>query len=149
MVGPVGSGVRHTLHSRTVAWLATEAVGVDRAIRASSAWRVRQDQRRRKLWTANNLRVEGSAASAARVEAYARGDLTAAQWAEIQAAHDHRCAYCHGAYPLTLDHIVPIAKGGTHTASNILPACTPCNSQKGTRPVEDFRARLRDKSENI
>jgi 5-methylcytosine-specific restriction endonuclease McrA len=59
-------------------------------------------------------------------------DLTAAQWEEIKAAYGHRCVYCGRTMQrLTKDHIVPLAKGGTHTFSNIVPACQSCNSKKG------------------
>lgn len=60
-------------------------------------------------------------------------DLTASQWRAIQAAYKHRCAYCHKRKPLTQDHVVPVSKGGAHTANNIIPACRSCNSSKGAR----------------
>ena len=63
-------------------------------------------------------------------------DFTAAQWREMQAAYDHRCAYCgkRAKGRLTQDHITPLSKGGNHTLSNIVPACRSCNSRKGARP---------------
>jgi 5-methylcytosine-specific restriction endonuclease McrA len=67
--------------------------------------------------------------------------LTAAQWQAIKAAFAHRCAYC-GKQPKRLerDHITPLAKGGSHTVSNIVPACRLCNAQKSAgmplRPVQ-------------
>ena len=64
-----------------------------------------------------------------------QNDLTAAQWREIKAAFKFRCAYC-GVKPKRLeqDHVVPLSKGGNHTASNIVPACGPCNRHKHTGP---------------
>jgi hypothetical protein len=61
-------------------------------------------------------------------------DFTLAQWQEMQAAYDHRCAYCGKRCKgkLTQDHIIPLSKGGNHTKSNIVPACQSCNSKKGT-----------------
>jgi 5-methylcytosine-specific restriction endonuclease McrA len=58
-------------------------------------------------------------------------DLTAHQWKAIKVAYRNRCAYCRRKRPLTQDHLIPISKGGEHTASNIIPACRPCNSRKG------------------
>jgi 5-methylcytosine-specific restriction endonuclease McrA len=60
-----------------------------------------------------------------------RNDLTRAQWEVIKASYKFRCAYC-GCKPkrLTRDHIIPLALGGEHTMSNIVPACGPCNSKK-------------------
>lgn len=39
-----------------------------------------------------------------------------------------------------IDHSVPRAKGGTHRASNLLPACVSCNRSKGDRPTRAVRA---------
>lgn len=64
-------------------------------------------------------------------------DFTHAQWIEMQAVYEYRCAYCHRRAKghLTQDHLTPLSKGGSHTASNIVPACQPCNSKKGTGAV--------------
>ncbi len=64
-------------------------------------------------------------------------DLTQAQWLEIQEAFHHCCAYCGKCAKgyLTQDHITPLSRGGNHTASNIVPACRPCNSSKKDRDV--------------
>jgi len=43
------------------------------------------------------------------------------------------CAYCGKAFPpsdLTMDHVVPVARGGHSTKGNLVPSCKPCNSQK-------------------
>lgn len=63
-------------------------------------------------------------------------DLTLAQWQEIQAIWDHRCAYCTRRMKgrLDMDHIIPLSKGGSHTASNIVPACRSCNAKKHAGP---------------
>ena len=37
----------------------------------------------------------------------------------------------------TLDHIVPLAQGGTHEPSNVATACFICNSRKGDRMAGD------------
>lgn len=50
------------------------------------------------------------------------------------------CRYC-GAAPdeseLQIDHIVPIAKGGTNSLLNLITACRLCNAGKGTRTAEN------------
>jgi len=43
------------------------------------------------------------------------------------------CYYCGRAFPakeLTMDHIVPIARGGKSTKGNIVTACKECNNAK-------------------
>lgn len=34
-----------------------------------------------------------------------------------------------------LDHVVPLARGGDHTADNLRVACAPCNLSKGARLI--------------
>ena len=43
------------------------------------------------------------------------------------------CHYCGRSIQpkeLTLDHIVPIARGGKTTKGNVVPCCKECNNQK-------------------
>jgi 5-methylcytosine-specific restriction endonuclease McrA len=43
------------------------------------------------------------------------------------------CHYCEKRFPpgeLTMDHVVPLARGGTSTKGNIVPACRACNRDK-------------------
>lgn len=50
---------------------------------------------------------------------------------------DHwRCQYCGDKFrtqALTFDHVVPRAKGGGTSWENIVAACQPCNTQKGSK----------------
>lgn len=44
-----------------------------------------------------------------------------------------KCHYCKESFPpeeLTMDHIVPLARGGTSSRGNVVPACKDCNSRK-------------------
>jgi 5-methylcytosine-specific restriction endonuclease McrA len=49
------------------------------------------------------------------------------------------CAYC-GAKATTIDHRIPLARGGSHWPANLLPACGTCNPSKGTKTELEFRA---------
>jgi 5-methylcytosine-specific restriction protein A len=43
------------------------------------------------------------------------------------------CHYCGQPTPardLTMDHIVPLARGGRSTKGNLVPACKDCNNRK-------------------
>ena len=63
-------------------------------------------------------------------------DFTKGQWEEMKAAYGFRCVYCnHKMQRLTQDHLTPLSKGGSHTVSNILPACQSCNSKKNAGAV--------------
>lgn len=59
-------------------------------------------------------------------------DLTKKQWEQIKKLYGYKCAYCNRELKkLSQDHVIPISKGGHHTASNIVPSCMPCNRKKG------------------
>lgn len=49
-----------------------------------------------------------------------------------------RCVYCGSDFNLTVDHLTPIARGGSNRACNLAPACARCNSSKGPRTVETW-----------
>jgi 5-methylcytosine-specific restriction endonuclease McrA len=49
----------------------------------------------------------------------------------------HRCAYCRGA-ATTMDHVVPRSRGGHHEWTNVVAACSRCNSRKGNRLVHEI-----------
>ena len=79
--------------------------------------------------------VVSEARKRARKHADPINDLSPAQWQEILTAYGHRCVYCgRKVKSLTQDHITPLFKGGSHTASNVVPACRSCNSKKSTGP---------------
>lgn len=59
-----------------------------------------------------------------------------------------RCCWCHltmdrtgkGGRGITLDHIIPRAKGGTDEESNLTAACRLCNAARGDMDVSAFTA---------
>lgn len=76
--------------------------------------------------------------------------------AAIEAKSDGKCADCgisfarHGVKK-TLDHIVPINRGGLHETKNLRLVCMPCNSAKndGDAPTGKFGKWLRGKGLTI
>lgn len=66
------------------------------------------------------------------------GDLNDYEWERILRRYDHRCVACGRKGDITMDHIVPIAKGGRHSAENMQPLCRSCNSSKGSSII-DYR----------
>jgi 5-methylcytosine-specific restriction endonuclease McrA len=58
----------------------------------------------------------------------------------------HRCQYCgRSDLPLTVDHVVPISRGGEDTWENLVCACVGCNNRKGDRTPEEADMALRRK----
>jgi len=55
----------------------------------------------------------------------------------IKKTHCYWCGKAlHNKYHL--DHVVPIAKGGSHAAYNLVSACSVCNLSKGAKMPNDF-----------
>ena len=42
----------------------------------------------------------------------------------------HYCGRTVGVKNLTMDHVLPLARGGRSTKSNLVPACKQCNNRK-------------------
>jgi len=76
-------------------------------------------------------------------------ELRASQWWKRRIA-DGVCYYCRGVVghrALTMDHIVPLARGGRSTRGNVVPACKECNTRKKSLVPVEWQAyldRLRD-----
>lgn len=43
------------------------------------------------------------------------------------------CYYCGKKDKMTLDHVIPLSKGGLHEKANLVAACSHCNTSKGNR----------------
>jgi 5-methylcytosine-specific restriction endonuclease McrA len=74
---------------------------------------------------------EGDAAGIRREKERAR-ELRQSGWWKRRIA-DGRCHYCArliGARSLTLDHVVPLIRGGKSVRGNVVPACKDCNTAK-------------------
>jgi 5-methylcytosine-specific restriction endonuclease McrA len=62
-------------------------------------------------------------------------------WQRVVRRFGGRCAYCGAGGAMTIDHVVPLARGGRHTEGNIVPACLSCNTSKGARLLVEWRQR--------
>lgn len=57
------------------------------------------------------------------------------------------CHYCGGKFAareLTMDHLVPLVRGGRSTKGNLVPACKECNTKKRHRLAFERDADERD-----
>jgi 5-methylcytosine-specific restriction protein A len=68
-----------------------------------------------------------------------REALTARQRNSIFEACNGVCSYCQGTVlytePWDVDHIVPVARGGTNDRANLTLACATCNRKKHIKAV--------------
>jgi 5-methylcytosine-specific restriction endonuclease McrA len=58
---------------------------------------------------------------------------------------NHFCQYCYQKFSekkLTIDHVIPLSKGGRHEWTNVVTACSVCNNRKGDKTPEKANLRL-------
>lgn len=125
----------------------------DKAKAASKRWRERNPDKVQALyksWVASNRErvrelnrkwhAEHPEHRRSRYEATHSSDFTFDQWLELMSEFGYKCVYCgRSDVKLTMDHIIPISKGGLHTKDNIVPSCRPCNSKKGAKDPSLFK----------
>lgn len=80
---------------------------------------------------------------------YARekdGRITGQQWEDLLSGQEGRCVYCgrimlrfgNEQTSASLDHVVPLSKGGPHDIQNCVLCCRQCNSEKGAKDLSMF-----------
>lgn len=65
----------------------------------------------------------------------------------IYKAYGNVCVTCGAKCGLTIDHIIPVSKGGKDHSNNLAPMCGKCNQKKGDKILPDnevfvFRNRI-------
>ena len=58
----------------------------------------------------------------------------------------NRCQYCGRKFSsseLSLDHVIPISRGGKSTWDNVVCACLPCNVRKGNKLLAECGIQLK------
>ena len=55
--------------------------------------------------------------------------------AEVFRRDNHLCLRCGAEDGLSIDHIVPVSKGGQNTIDNLQTLCMPCNVSKGVTTI--------------
>jgi len=64
------------------------------------------------------------------------GTYTLQDWDKLLKTFNYMCLCCKRCEPeikLTVDHIVPVSKGGKNEITNLQPLCKSCNSKKHTK----------------
>ena len=82
--------------------------------------------------------------AAIRKERHKARELRGSQWWKRRLAKG-QCHYCKAAVPpkdLTMDHLVPLARGGRTTKGNVVPCCKDCNNRKKSLLPTEWEAYL-------
>jgi len=66
------------------------------------------------------------------------GEYTRSQWETLIFMANGECLACGSTSRITVDHIVPVSKGGSSYIDNIQPLCYSCNSSKQNN-IADYR----------
>jgi 5-methylcytosine-specific restriction endonuclease McrA len=130
-------------HKKGFVWRAYMQSGA----KYESMWHRLRLQRVSSSWSVPGLAKCMSRNAALRLQRVdaAAGSHSEEEWHGIVARAGNRCLRCGVSgldVPLTKDHIVPLAKGGTNYASNLQPLCRSCNAWKGNRAIDFSRAIL-------
>ena len=117
--------------ARYWAWIHRRQAACDLVYPDREAMRKRRRRARRRLVSLRRNAILHSA----RGEAYVTPAMIAGRWA----MWGGRCYIC-GAPATATDHVIPLARGGTHWPANLRPICTRCNSSKGIHwPIEQIK----------
>lgn len=68
-------------------------------------------------------------------------NITKEEWLIIMRSTEWKCFYCGCAlnkHNQTIDHWVPLARGGDHNVTNLVPACKTCNCSKGSKLYREW-----------
>lgn len=100
-------------------------------------------KRRAREWRKNNLerkslnnRRRRAIKKLARIEPY-----TVEQLQVRLSLWDGCCAYCGADQGITVDHFIPLAKGGADRIANLVPACRRCNCSKNAADAWEWYSR--------
>lgn len=107
--------------------------------------------RERKRYRRHRIRRIVSQRNIQARRAGAKGQITPQEWRRLLKRHKFRCFYCRvRLLPAnrTLDHKIPLSRGGTNTIGKVVPACRPCNNRKLTMTIEEFLARQKRVKKN-
>lgn len=51
------------------------------------------------------------------------------------------CQYCQGSFD-TIDHVIPLTRGGDNMLTNLVPSCRSCNSSKGMKLLSEWKPQV-------
>lgn len=64
-------------------------------------------------------------------------DFSNSDWHKCLKYFNNQCSYCGmSSGELEQEHIVPLSKNGSNTATNVIPACRSCNASKSDKTLE-------------
>jgi 5-methylcytosine-specific restriction endonuclease McrA len=104
-------------------------------------------RRRQKYRDANPFRLDTHRAHRRALKYGTTSSLTECEWKVVVESHGYICHICGATLTLevrkdntlSLDHELPLNRGGKNAKENVLPACWNCNRSKGDRTRSEFK----------
>lgn len=112
----------------------------EKRIAENKAWRLANPEKVReniRKWVEANPERSNMLHRLKKQRRRAAGVLTADEWELVLAIYGNACLAC-GKDEVTIDHVIPVSKGGLNVVGNVQPLCSYCNTSKGTKTI-DYR----------
>ena len=106
-------------------------------LQRSKKWHVDNPQRSREMYSAKGKRRRARKYSA---------DTRAVSRSELSHLLTRPCLACGTHEAITVEHLIPLARGGRHAIGNLAPLCQTCNSSKGSMLWIEWRASNRPRA---
>jgi len=114
----------------------------DKYIRDAVSWGKRNKDKRKiskKRWASKNVvKISVINRNLSAKKQGAIGFYTVEEYISKLNLYNNKCGYCLEREPYTVDHIIPISKGGNNYIENIMPSCLQCNGQKRDYLLEEW-----------
>lgn len=114
---------REEAKAKTALWVKNNR---ERANFNSRNWRKRNLEKRRITTRIQQQR------RTARIYNAGNNTLTAQEWNILCRIYQGKCFWCGEVCNQTIDHVLPISRGGQNCKDNVVPACFGCNLKKRT-----------------
>jgi 5-methylcytosine-specific restriction endonuclease McrA len=118
-------------------------------LREKSRGHLEANREKRREYQRAYLQTEAGKAAAARADAARRSRITGQRMdrnitTRAVAERDGWTCYLCGCEvtqrTYTMDHVIPVSRGGLHEWGNLRCACRRCNSRKGAKTLEEYRS---------
>ena len=110
-------------------------------IKKSTKWRKKNPDKFKKIRKRYYLKHREEIIRKAILRHFLKLEISIAEWERIKKRYNYQCSICRKREPfidqkitrLTIDHILPLSRGGGNELKNIQPLCHRCNAKKGNK----------------